>query len=284
MNMRMIIRTAVAVAVMSMLFAGVVQAGGWAVITLDDLPRHIVAKQPLTIGFTVRQHGRTFRDDLAPIVRFDRADGRDSFTVTPQRAGGPGHYVASVTFPSDGQWDWKVDIERFGMITQPLPTLAVMAVASTNPAGVPAPPLVGFIGSIGALGALLFWLRTRARPALAIAALAVLIALLGFASSGVTPADATQAAQSDPIARGQALFLAKGCAMCHMHNVVKAGVSDYVSVECGANLTHPTMSADYIRQWLTDPQALKPATEMPNLNLRSDEIEALIAFLTSNSQ
>jgi hypothetical protein len=29
---------------------------------------------------------------------------------------------------------------------------------------------------------------------------------------------------------------------------------------------------------------LKPATEMPNLNLKSDEIEALIAFLTSNSQ
>jgi mono/diheme cytochrome c family protein len=282
--MRMTIRAAVAVAVLSMLFAGVVQAGGWAVITLDDLPRHIVAQQPFTIGFTVRQHGRTFRDDLAPIVRFDRAGSRDSFTVTAQREGGSGHYVASVTFPSDGQWNWRVDIERFGMLTQPLPALAVMAVASPDPAGVPAPALAGLIGSIGALGALLFWLRTRARPALAIAALAVLIALLGYASSSVTPADATQAAQSDAIERGQALFLAKGCAMCHMHAVAKAGVSGYVSVESGPNLTHPTLSADYIRQWLTDPQALKLATEMPNLNLKSDEIEALIAFLTSNSQ
>jgi cytochrome c2 len=69
-----------------------------------------------------------------------------------------------------------------------------------------------------------------------------------------------------------------------MHAGLKAGVRDYVSVESGPNLTHPTLSADYIRQWLTDPQALKPATEMPNLNLKPDEIEALIAFLTSNSQ
>jgi hypothetical protein len=142
MVMRMTIRAAVAVAVLSMLFGSVAQAGGWAVITLDDLPRHIVAQQPFTIGFSVRQHGRTFRDDLAPIIRFDRADGRDSFTVTAQREGGSGHYVASVTFPSDGQWDWRVDIEQFGMITQPLPALAVMAVAPTdaasNPASTPA--------------------------------------------------------------------------------------------------------------------------------------------------
>jgi ABC-type sugar transport system substrate-binding protein len=61
MNMRIIIRAAVAVVVLAMLFATVAQAGGWAVITLDDLPRQIVAKQPFTIGFTVRQHGRTFR-------------------------------------------------------------------------------------------------------------------------------------------------------------------------------------------------------------------------------
>jgi cytochrome c2 len=284
MNIRMIIRAAIAVAVLAMLFASVTQAGGWAVITLDDLPRQIVAKQPFTMGFTVRQHGRTFRDDLAPLVRFDRADSRDSFTVSAQREGGSGHYVASVTFPSDGQWSWRVDIEQFGMMTQPLPTLAVMAVASTNPANNPAPMLAGLIGSIGALGALLFWLRTRARPAVAIAALGVLIALLGFASSSATSAVATQAAQSDPIERGKALFLAKGCAMCHMHDVVKASVSDYVSVEMGPNLTHRSLSAEYLRLWLTDPQTLKPTTEMPNLNLKSDEIEALIAFLTSNSQ
>jgi cytochrome c2 len=284
MNMRIIIRAAVAVVVLAMLFATVAQAGGWAVITLDDLPRQIVAKQPFTIGFTVRQHGRTFRDDLTPLVRFDRADNRDSFTVPAQREGSSGHYVASVTFPSDGQWSLRVAIEPSGMMTQPLPTLAVMTVVSTKPANNPAPMLAGLIGSVGAVGALLFWLRTRARPAIAIAALAVLIALLGFASSRATRAVATQAAQSDRVERGKALFLAKGCAMCHMHEVVKASVSDYVSVEMGPNLTHRPLSADYLRLWLADPQTLRPTTEMPNLNLKPEEIEALIAFLTSNSQ
>ncbi len=289
MNTRMLVRAAIAVVVLSISITSVAQAGGWAVITLDDLPRQVVAKQAFTIGFTVRQHGRTFRDDLAPIVRFDRSDSKDSFTVTAKREGGSGHYVASVTLPSDGQWYWKVDVEQFGMMTQPLPALTVLAAVPTAPVSNPpvsnpAPMLAGFIGSIGAVGALLFWLRTRARPALAIAVIALLVALLGFASASANTAVATQTAQSDQSERGKALFLAKGCAMCHMHDVVKASVGDYVSVEMGPNLTHRPLSADYLRQWLKDPQALKPATEMPNLNLKSDEIEALIAFLTSNNQ
>ena len=33
-------------------------AGGWAIITLDELPTGVVAGEPLTIGFTVLQHGK----------------------------------------------------------------------------------------------------------------------------------------------------------------------------------------------------------------------------------
>ena len=65
-------------------------AGGWAVITLDDVPQQIVAGQAFAIGFTVRQHGRTLRDDLAPLVRFDRSDAQDSLVATAQRTGFPG--------------------------------------------------------------------------------------------------------------------------------------------------------------------------------------------------
>ena len=98
-------------------------AGGWAVITLDALPDQIVAGQSFTIGFTVRQHGRTLRDDLAPILRFDRSDAKDSLDFTAKREGDSGHYVASVTLPNDGQWSWKVDIEQFGMVTQDMSPL-----------------------------------------------------------------------------------------------------------------------------------------------------------------
>jgi hypothetical protein len=105
----------------------IAQAGGWAVITLDELPTQITAGQALSIGFTVRQHGRTLRSDLKPIVRFDRADAKESFQVTAQRQGGEGHYVAEVKFPSAGQWNWRVDIEQFGMITQDMPRLTVQS-------------------------------------------------------------------------------------------------------------------------------------------------------------
>jgi len=32
-------------------------AGGWAVVTLDELPAQVVAEKSVTIGFMVRQHG-----------------------------------------------------------------------------------------------------------------------------------------------------------------------------------------------------------------------------------
>src|SRR5512145_1644771 len=88
----------------------IAQAGGWAVITLDELPAQITAGQAFSIGFTVRQHGQTLRSDLRPIVRFDRAGAKESFQATAQRQGSEGHYVAEIKFPSAGQWDWRVDI------------------------------------------------------------------------------------------------------------------------------------------------------------------------------
>ena len=33
-------------------------AGGWAVITLDELPADVVAGAPLTIGFTDQRHSK----------------------------------------------------------------------------------------------------------------------------------------------------------------------------------------------------------------------------------
>ncbi|RPI90695.1 MAG: hypothetical protein EHM40_17685, partial [Chloroflexi bacterium] len=44
---------------LSLVFAIPAFAGGWAVITLDELPGAVVAGEPLTVGFTVLQHGIT---------------------------------------------------------------------------------------------------------------------------------------------------------------------------------------------------------------------------------
>jgi cytochrome c1 len=52
-----------------------------------------------------------------------------------------------------------------------------------------------------------------------------------------------------------------------------------ILVEMGPNLTNYPTTAEYLRVWLKDPATLKPTTQMPNLELKETEIEALIAFL-----
>ena len=243
---------------LSLTMALTAAAGGWAVITLDELPASITAGQTFSIGFTVRQHGQTLRSDLKPIVRFDRVDAQKSFQVTAQRQGGEGHYVAEIKFPGAGQWDWRVDI---GLLTQDLPTLTVQA-ASAGKAPAQARPssLVKILEFIGAF-----------RRAFA-----------DNASNATVPVSlaAAQAAPVDQIALGKALFSAKGCVMCHAHAAVKMqdGPFGFGDVQ-PPNLSEKNYGAEYLRMWLHDPQAVKPKTQMPNLQLSDREIEALITFL-----
>ena len=62
--------------------------GGWAVITVDMLPTHLVAGTPTSLGFTVRQHGVTPLSMLHPTVVMK--SGRADLTVpaTPGRLPG----------------------------------------------------------------------------------------------------------------------------------------------------------------------------------------------------
>ena len=239
----------------------IAQAGGWAVITLDELPTQITAGQALSIGFTVRQHGRTLRSDLKPIVRFDRADAKESFEVTAQREGAEGHYVAEIKFPSAGQWEWQVDIEQFGMITQPMPTLSVQ-VAPTQSRLLPSALILEVIRMIS---------QMLPNKAATMTDSAQTMPLKGVAAKVI---------QDDQAARGKALFIAKGCVMCHQHAKVNPDKTTFWFGDTPApDLTVNKFTADYLRSWLKEPAAIKPKTPMPNLNLKPEEIEVLVAFL-----
>src|SRR5512144_1922822 len=49
--------------------------GGWAVITVENLPDQVVTGQPVTLDFTVRQHGHTLLSNLdARVVAEGRGD------------------------------------------------------------------------------------------------------------------------------------------------------------------------------------------------------------------
>jgi cytochrome c1 len=49
----------------------------------------------------------------------------------------------------------------------------------------------------------------------------------------------------------------------------------------GPPLSSGLFPAEYLRRWLSDPKAVKPATSMPNFGLKPSEVEALTAFLTA---
>ncbi|HEY4688933.1 MAG TPA: c-type cytochrome [Anaerolineae bacterium] len=271
-----------------------VWAGGWAVVTLDELPAQVAANQPLTIGFMVRQHGRTPLDGLTPQITATRAGTNQSFSVTAQAQGRVGHYVATLTFPSAGMWNWSIDAFTFA---QPMPALNVLAAApaQNTSTGIPVslPLAAGIAGLIGAAGALLMSLRARTRRAFAPILACALISVVGFASAASVTSGASavsNASNTSPVSQpvlaglGRELFLAQGCVVCHEHNAVREARAELGSFTIGPDLTNFRADPMYLHRWLKDPSSVKPNTEMPTLGLSDDEIEALIAFLNSGKE
>jgi len=80
--------------------------GGWAVITVRDLPARIEAGRPTALEFTVRQHGATPMWGLSPrvIARRKGAQWYSSPVRVRARAGArEGSYVAELTLPDTGE-------------------------------------------------------------------------------------------------------------------------------------------------------------------------------------
>lgn len=275
-------------------------AGGWAVITLDELPTDIVAGEPLTIGFTVLQHGKTPMDGLYPTVTAKLANG-EQFVAHAERGDKVGHYTATLIFPTEGSWEWS--IQAFTM-DQPMPALQVSAakVASVNepvskmepePAALSPLQLFRVLAfGVGLIG-LLFAFQQKSRPVGMIAGLLLLVGVSTFILGGATPVVEAQtdggvsselSSESDKASQvelGRQLFLAKGCITCH-YNSRAASRSEYWTIEMDApDLSTYSSAPEILFIRLKDPAAAKSDTQMPNLGLKETEIEALIAFINS---
>ena len=140
-------------------------AGGWVVVTLDALPQAATTGQELTIGFMVRQHGQTPLAGERPTLTFQHGATGEQITVTAREEGPRGHYVAQVTLPQPGAWQWAVEVWQH----HPMPALEVrpgtVASAGATPTGAPAwLPLAG-AAALTLLAALLLGLSWRLRNA-----------------------------------------------------------------------------------------------------------------------
>ena len=94
--------------------------GGWAVVTLLDVPEYLEAGRPTTIAFKIRQHGRTLLFDRSPTVTMHAADAgfvsrmfkRDR--VHAERISSHGVYEASITPDEVGEVTLTIDTDLFG--------------------------------------------------------------------------------------------------------------------------------------------------------------------------
>jgi cytochrome c oxidase subunit 2 len=91
----------------------------------------------------------------------------------------------------------------------------------------------------------------------------------------------------DP-ARGQDFFMNGPCTACHTIDGTKAQgkvaprpLTHFTTYPTIAQVEGFTNNAENVKSWLKDPQAHKPGTAMPNLNLKPQQIEDLAAYLES---
>lgn len=82
------------------LTAGLVAMGGWAVVTVKDLPEYFVAGQQYRIEFQVRQHGRTLLNDLHPRLVIGTSDGEREATVPAVARPSDGTYAVTFSAPN----------------------------------------------------------------------------------------------------------------------------------------------------------------------------------------
>ncbi|MCB0064316.1 MAG: c-type cytochrome [Caldilineaceae bacterium] len=247
-------------------------AGGWVVVTLDELPRQLHAGEALTLRFTIRQHGQTLINlsGPGPLLEAHHAETGAQIAVVGAREGFTGHYRADVIFPTAGMWEWQI-VPRPFPAGAAMPPLVVQAAAVAEP--VAEEPAQSDIADKTGLDLgehlLLQWIAfvtdwfAQSAPAQA----ATVESTVGTPTAAETLA-----------AYGQDLFLAKGCTACHLHGAIAVAWS----TESGPTLTDYDKTATYLQLWLADPAAVKPTTQMPNLELDAAEIDALAAFLTAN--
>ncbi|GIK56802.1 MAG: hypothetical protein BroJett015_24650 [Chloroflexota bacterium] len=266
---------------------GAVWAGGWAVLTLESWPENVVAGEPFTVRYALRQHGNHLISRIEGTVTAVHTETGERLQFTATDTDETGYYEATLLLPAAGEWRWYIDsFGRFEM--PPLPVETGMAVPAAAAAPMiwlakltSFPWLLGFMGVVVVGTAVGLWRRQQTRFAPVAALLGVTLCLAGFV---VTPAVGMVASETavPPTAEwGEILFVAKGCVTCHQHDDV---AYNGIRTDMGPNLSHHQVGAEFLQLWLRHPAQVRPQTLMPNLELSDREIEALIVFLSGDGE
>ena len=158
--------------ILSLILAATAFAGGWANAVMDPPPDDPAGTtEPVTLGFTLMQHGVTPVDwGNAQVVLTNAETGQE--IVAPATPSGPtGHWTAEVMLPADGSWSYQVrhDLEITLMGAQPIVVGGAQAAAAGT--ATLSPALLAAVGFLAVLaiavvgGVLLFVYRSRPEQA-----------------------------------------------------------------------------------------------------------------------
>ena len=122
-------------AIMTLILAGSVHAGGWMIVVLRDMPEYAIARQPFALAFSVFEAGDLPRNDLKPTITAE--SGNKVVHAPARRSEMPGAYTASLTLPHSGKWAIRISATGSDTFSQAagirLPELAVVAHGSAAP-------------------------------------------------------------------------------------------------------------------------------------------------------
>jgi cytochrome c2 len=104
--------------------------GGWAIVTVHDVPEYAVAGTPVEFVYDVRQHGVTLRDDVEGSIEATLAGAKVGAGATSM---GKGRYRATLTFPRAGTWKVRIS-SGWGPIGGEMEPLTVIAKGAATPA------------------------------------------------------------------------------------------------------------------------------------------------------
>ena len=104
--------------------------GGWAIVTIDDLPDYVVAGQQIQLSFVVRQHGMRPIPGLEPVVGAKLGTTDISLHAKQTDLADSGRYVATLILPRAGEWAVTIQSGFGAPLTTSVPLRAVEVGAS----------------------------------------------------------------------------------------------------------------------------------------------------------
>ena len=124
--------------VMLMALAGHTFAGG-VVVTLDKMPADVRPGQPFDVGFTIiSAHTSEAIAGQKPVVEAINPQTKEVISQVGRPDGPSGHYVATLTLPTEGRWEWSIqpftDAQGY-----PASELTPIQVKATSAVSAPAP-------------------------------------------------------------------------------------------------------------------------------------------------